>query len=191
MCFFVLVADRSAARIQAMLSTQNEEYGELPGHFNPNHPAVKALKYQDIVPGYDNYPSGFKQCIPLLIANVVLAADFIITSGHFKENHPIFQTELFQKKIYEQLLPAVLVGHYKCEVTGMEATGVPSTNQLTFEVRNLKQIIKDQQNFFEKLLSKLNFSNGIINAYISTNSDNEIVTSDESSGNFPYIQLTI
>jgi hypothetical protein len=120
----------------------------LPPHFNGQ--VLDAEEWETILPGYGSYyPPNFRLAIPYLLANLTYHKQWLIDSLDL--NHPLFLSRVWTTGILSRALTKLQSGCMKNTVTGMTATGVPSTVFLLTRIEALER----GQDRFEHSLSVL------------------------------------
>lgn len=84
---------------------------------------LQAADWEAILPGYQNFPTQFKSCVPMLFASIVLHADFL--ASQMPQNHPLFSAQVFASGSVSRFKGRVLTGRVKCDKTGLVAEGLP------------------------------------------------------------------
>lgn len=150
--------DQFCGRIATGLSIHTDDFFLLPPHFAVNEDAnvkndvlLTYNEFKTILPNYDDYPKSFKIVIPYLIASLVYHSEFLY--GHLKQNHQLFNNVLFRNNLYTRLKPFVKCGYRFCEITNMQATGIPCSFDLKFKINNM---IKDTEKRDSNLKRMLN-----------------------------------
>lgn len=127
--------DRKVARIAALLEEGSPDFACIPPRFNLHDVEFQSvIKWNLILPRYEDYPNTFKIAIPYLIAMAVYRNDWweqVLPPTHryFKS---WFYTNQWYLKLREYLLGPV---NFFCPITKIKATGVPAANHLMQSMR--------------------------------------------------------
>ena len=128
-------------RCLAGLSLLHTEFAVLPPHFDQE--TTSSIAWESLLPYYTELPSGFKTCLPFLLASLAFHADFL--KANLSPLHPIFHSQVFASGTISRLKGRAVTGNFKCPVTGLHATGVPAemitaiqVSRLTGELAQLK-----------------------------------------------------
>ncbi|CAM9390413.1 unnamed protein product, partial [Ectocarpus fasciculatus] len=143
--------DQLCGRMISGLPFDNEAFATLPPHFPTN--ILERLDndyWNEVVPGYDKYPGGFKTIFPILLASILYHEDFLKKT--LSSAHPVFSARVFTRNIMlNDLKSSILLGVGLCKETGMRATGVPphlaiasKITELTSEIASLRQQLTEQ-----------------------------------------------
>ena len=101
-----------------------KEFATLPPHFVETVlPPLSPEEYNQIMPGYGNFPPSFISVIPFLLASLVYHRKWIEET--FDKGHPIFQSRVWTSGLLLKLEPLVQTGCGKNDISGMTASGVP------------------------------------------------------------------
>ena len=128
----------------------DKSFAALPPHFLPGEASLSASLYDDILPGYRDYPECFKSVTTYLIASLVYLWKFIVEN--MPSSHPIFLSRVWTTRAIDRLQGKLHAGCGRNETSTMMATDVPPTlvitNQmelLSDKVESLQKLITDQQ----------------------------------------------
>lgn len=158
-------SDELCGRICAGFRTHDTKFGTLPPRFNPTKfpngvpyakiygPRWKELK--EIVP---HFTTVLKYCL----ASVVHHHDWL--EANLPQDHGFRQSRYYQRGWHEKLgVPGgVLVGEMECNVTGMQASGVPlyittaiKVNELSCRVHALEDAVSDMKKTQKGVLKEM------------------------------------
>ena len=119
--------DSLVGRSAALLQLSPTEFDVLPCHFN--NATMRFLDeygWENILDGYEFYPSGFKRAVPFMYASMLY--HFLKGDLHklLREKHPIFEHHSLKKEdILERItLSDIILCHELCTETRMEASGI-------------------------------------------------------------------
>lgn len=138
--------DQFCGRVASGLNfNDGSKFAVLPPHFGPG-PLLTIAEWSAIAPGYGNYSTGFKSCLPMLLASLIHhhpwwsarnEAGVLINISH---RHPIWNSRVQTLGIIERLKDSVIanITSGRCEVTGMTATGIPPQIDLQRQVELLR-----------------------------------------------------
>lgn len=159
--------DQLCGRVAAGLNFNGgSKFAVLPPHFD-RADILTAAEWNEIVPGYGDYPLGFQTCLPYMLASLVFHWEWLNEkddAGKLKnisDNHPIFQCRVVSSGIINKLKPNVIgnVTTGKCEVTGMTATGIPPHIDLHRQIEDLKEenrrLLRQSQENHVEVMEKL------------------------------------
>jgi hypothetical protein len=112
--------DQLAGRVLAGLPITDSNFGSLPPHFRS---LDLEFSWNELLPGYENYPESFQTCLPFLLASIVYHEDWLKRNLH--HNHPIFLQRIFSGGYVSRLKALVVTGSGTDPDCGMVATGIP------------------------------------------------------------------
>ena len=126
-------------RVLAMLDIMSEEFAVLPPHFLIDIAAgagdalrTKVLgAVETCFPGVSKKSPNMTGVLQRCLASVVFHAKKPAGGGPssleklFPADHPLWNTPLFTEGLFDELAPHVACGTFKCDVTGMVASGLP------------------------------------------------------------------
>jgi hypothetical protein len=156
-------SDQLVGRAVSGLPINSIEFGTLPPHFkrDENEFLKETIKWANILPGYDNLPAGFKECIPYFLASIVYHHEFL--EMKLDKNHPLFKTTVYARRfivdtntpttLIQYLSGKVVTGVMSCPHTQMIATGVPPHLSLLAGMAKLEAAIDKMST---ELSAKLN-----------------------------------
>ena len=102
----------------------DSSFATLPPHLKPvDFDHISKQGWSKLLPGYDHYPACFQGVVPYLFASIVYHEDFL--RRNLDAQHPLFSTTIFIHGYVEKYRNRILLGEWKCEESGMVATGVP------------------------------------------------------------------
>ena len=159
--------DQETSRILSLIFDHGSiSFAQLPPHFSlevVNHerinlPSGETIYFSDIISGWTSLPESFKKCMPMLLARLVHAEDFL------REKLPpyskLFQSTIWNLGIISDLRPLVVTGLFEDRSNNMTCTGVPfryyemnDKRQQREEVRSLSIFVKDGE-FADQVVSK-------------------------------------
>lgn len=156
-------------RERILSSITEKEFATLPPHFvNSVAPPVSGEEYDDIMPGYSNFPDCFVSVIPFLLASLAYHRKWI--ESNFEPTHPIFLSRVWTSGILVRLELIVELGCSRNAKSGMVASGIPANivmaNRLfnvelkLFELQSTvneskKEVIRNVSSLIESLPEKL------------------------------------
>jgi hypothetical protein len=126
--FFQDGADQFVGRVVSGLPFHSSAFATLPPHFSSETlKSISDADWKQILPLYDQYPTGFRLCLPFFLASIVYHEPFLRKT--LSPHHSLFFTPLFAQAdgLLSRLRPQVLLGELECPVTKMEARGIPPT----------------------------------------------------------------
>lgn len=139
--------DQLTGRCASGLPFHDIRFAALPPHLHPEAAASLTMDdWNTILPGYSSYPEGFKSAVPFFFASLVAHSDFLMTS--LPPTHPIRTAPVFSQGYVDRFKDNILLGNARCEVTGMQASGVPQSTSLLHSVQALQaeiQMLKNKQ----------------------------------------------
>lgn len=166
-------SDQHCGRTVAGLPLSSIDFAVLPPRFDME---IDDETWAQVHPEFAAFPSGFKEVMPYLFATLVHQRDFL--RRNLQADHPLFQTYLWTSGLIDRFGNHVLLGNKKCDVTRLDATGVPQhvliMHELVSVVDQLKILndsLKSCQNMLiQKLISMgedipINVSQHILNNF--------------------------
>ena len=139
--------DQLCGRMVAGLPFHDETFAVLPPHFAPDDSSTFLTQefWEDIVPGYSNYPDKYRAIFPYLLASLLYHDGYL--RNELNPAHPLWASRVYTRNaIIDTLRTKVLVGIGSCERSGMKSTGIPphlalasKVKELTNEVLHLRQ----------------------------------------------------
>lgn len=118
-------ADQLCGRMVCGLPYCDETFGVLPPHFD--HATLELLTidlWNEIVPGYDNYPKAWRSIFPFLLASLVHHEPYL--RENLRADHPIWTERVFTaNRCLPSLRGKTLLGIGACAITKMKASGIP------------------------------------------------------------------
>ena len=153
--------DQLIGRAVSGLPLNDSGFSILPPHFSEEDSLLlHNLGWENVLSGYNNYPSSFKRVIPFLFASIVYHYNWL------KENlcmeHPVRSSAIVTSAIhinntlstlYDFFREKVIVCCWKCDKTGMIASGIPPNLKTAIEVNNLTKELATLRNETENLIS--------------------------------------
>ena len=125
--------DQLTGRVLAGLPFTDTSFASLPPHFDKE--GSRLISWDSVLPLHTRLPETLKQALPHLLASICYHESWLRAT--LAPNHPLFTTQLFASGHAAALRPHVVTGCRRCEVTGMEATGVPPHLVLANELNAL------------------------------------------------------
>lgn len=122
----------------------DETFDTLPPHFDNSVLGLLTVQYwNEIVDGYDNYPSSFKRAFPFLLASLFYLRQ------ELPATHPLWLARVFtSNKNMDNLRGKAITGVGNCIKAGMKATGIPpylanaaQLSKLIIEVEYLRRTV--------------------------------------------------
>ena len=143
--------DQLIGRAVSGLPINDSGFSMLPPHFSEEDTLLlHNLGWENILSGYNNYPSSFKRVVPFLFASIVYHFNWL--RENLCEEHPIRSSAIVSSAIqinsslstlYDFFRSKVIVCCWKCEKTGMIASGIPPNLKTAIEVNNMtKELIE-------------------------------------------------
>ena len=137
-------------------------FSMLPPHFNMCL-ELSQDEWCDIFPGYIDLPEKFRTVCPFLLASLVRHHDWIISTFGSDQSHPFFNCRYYKNKWYDKLKVHLVADKYgECDVTKMQATGIPpelviagEVNKLRGEVIDVRAAVDDNHKKTLEILPKL------------------------------------
>lgn len=133
--------DQLCGRAAAGLPITDELFAALPPRLTPD--AILSICDDDwstILPGYTSYPVRFRAVIPYLLASLLHHVEWLKTN--LLPAHPLFSSRFWTSGRISSMRDKVLVGHGRCEITCLEATGVPHHLVTAARVKELAQEVE-------------------------------------------------
>jgi hypothetical protein len=153
--FFGEGADQLCGRMVCGLPFSDEEFGTLPPHYS--HETLAQLSDQfwnEIVSGYDNFPSSFKNAFPFLLASLFHHEQYL--RANLGAGHPLWTSRVFTHNEHiEMLRSSTLLGIGACKVTGLRATGIPTHLAIAAKVSELTREVEQLRSMFAKTMDKI------------------------------------
>jgi hypothetical protein len=130
--------DEFCGRVVSGLSIfSTKDFPILPPHFDQSVlSSFTSTFWNNLLPGYDRFPTCFRQCLPYLLASLVHHQQYL--REVLPPNHPLFNCPVFASGLIGDLKNAILLGTGCCGKTSMRATGVPPYITLGVSVDNLR-----------------------------------------------------
>ena len=143
--------DSVVGRMVTGLPFTDFKFAVLPPHFNTATTGLLTVDFwRTIVPGYDDFPTSFKGCLPFLLASLLHHEQWL--RENLCSNHGIFSCPVFTLNCQLMALRAgLLLGIGKCDDTGMVATGIPPHLAIAKEVNALTVIVELLSDKYGKL----------------------------------------
>lgn len=142
--FYGAGADQYCGRIACGLNFHDaNQFPALPPHF-PNDLILTPDEWAAIIPNYSEYPQSFQTVLPYLVASIVNHYDWIEEkqNGEYinvNKNHPIHKSRIMVSGVIEKLRNKVIINVIgQCNITGMIATGIPTSITLRKSIEELK-----------------------------------------------------
>ena len=134
--------DQKVGRVLCGLKTKELTFSSLPPRFKD----AKTIEFNKIIPYYDTLPVNIQEVVPLLTASLIYHLEKLVQD--LPQTHLLFMsrfwTETYRTEIANEILPPCL---YHCEVTGMEATGLPDhyniLHTLTNKIDDMKTVVEE------------------------------------------------
>jgi hypothetical protein len=146
--------DQALGRFVAGLEFSSTDFAALPYHF-PNLTVLTDQEWAIAVPGLENYPQGFKACVPYFIAS--LAANHEFAAKTLPAGHRLFNSPFWTTGLHMKLNPEVLQSNAKCATTAMVCTGLPPNHLMSLEVRELRdEFGKERENHKKQIDDLMN-----------------------------------
>ena len=143
----------------------DSSFATLPPHLKPaDFVQISEHGWSNLLPGYEHYPACFQGVIPYLFASIVYHEEFL--RQNLDAQHPLFSTTIFTRGYVEKYRNRILVGEWKCEESGMVATGVPHSILILARMdrcdakqdqhtKKLEQLQTDMANYIDQRMSDL------------------------------------
>ncbi len=81
--------------------------------------------------------------VPYLLASIVYHENYL--RENLSPNHPLFNARIFTDRYVSRLRGKAICGVGSCKYTGMQASGVPGTLQVTSKVTELSDRVKEME----------------------------------------------
>jgi len=174
--------DQLCGRTVCGLDFTDISFATLPPHFKEEaNEFLTEDFYEGIMPGYKKKPTGFRRCVPYLLASLVYHEEFLRT--FLSADHPIFRSRVFtHNEPLAKLRELVVTGIGRCPYTKMTATGIPTHIVLAKEV---SEIIKRVTALELMLKEKLDRLERVLPEDVATRVSEEIRQSFEVNGVVP------
>lgn len=146
-------SDQLCGRAATGLAILSPEFGDLPPHFKGE--VLTLAQWEQLIHGYSTfYPDCMRRVFPYLLASLVFHKNWLIETLH--EDHPLFKQKVWTDYISTNALTErVLHGKFENPVSGLVATGVPTSVMIAGELVKLKQIVAEQQETTRALLENI------------------------------------
>jgi len=146
-------SDQLCGRAATGLAILSPEFADLPPHFKGE--ALTLAEWDSLIPGYSTfYPESMRPVFPYLLASLVFHKEWLEETLH--KDHPLFKERVWTKYIsLNSLADKVLSGKFENSVSGLVATGVPTTVMIAGEIVKLKQIVTEQQEATRALMESV------------------------------------
>jgi hypothetical protein len=137
------------------LDFTSEVFASLPPHFREEaHEYLTEDFLEDLMPGYKKKATGFKRCVPYLLASIVHHEEFL--RGFLPQEHPIFRSRVFTHNVHiDALRKYVVTGLGRCPHTGMTATGVPTHLIIAKKIEAMINKIQELEIKIDEKLSEM------------------------------------
>jgi hypothetical protein len=139
--------DELIGRLLSFLNLYDKSFASLPPHFDKEGmKKLREIGYDNLVTGFSNYSPGYRRCIPYFIALVLYQLPTL--KEWWPAGSPVWGARIFVKLSNEDIIflrDHILLGSWRCEETGMCATGVPTCVKQLEEIRMLRQDIVDMK----------------------------------------------
>ena len=141
--------DQFVGRTACGLPLSDWTFSLLPPYFERSTgPLMSNDEWENILPGYRNFPSPFLSVLPFLVASLSHHSDWI--KDKFDPKHPIFHTRLWTSGLLDQLRLNILTGCTSNEESGMTASGIPATVAMANRVYEVESQLRDIQNVLKE-----------------------------------------
>ena len=132
-------SDQLLGRFVAGLPFGSTDFAMLPPHFR-SPDVLTPEEWNTVVPGYDNYPSGFKTVIPYLIASLCKHSEFL--QHELPREHAFFNTRFWCDGYHTKLCNSLYGDVNYCAATDMSATGLPVHHITTVAINTLQKKVE-------------------------------------------------
>jgi hypothetical protein len=129
--------DQLAGRVLAGLPITDSCFGILPPHFKSMD---LEFSWNELLPGYENYPESFKTCLPFLLASIVYHEEWL--RAHLHASHPLFLQRIFSGGYMSRLKNLVVTGCGMDQDSGIIATGIPHHILLAERIRSVEEVME-------------------------------------------------
>ena len=146
-------SDQFVGRAACGLSLTGSKFASLPPHFLPDEASLNEKLYEEILPGFTDYPSCFKTVTPYLLASLVYHREILV--GNLPRDHPIFNSRVWLLGIIEAMQGKVLAGCGKNSTSQMTATGIPPTLVIANEFEGLRETVITLANKVDSMQDRL------------------------------------
>ena len=139
--------DQAVGRAASGLPTTDSRMAALPPHFSSSDfDVLAAIGWGEVIPHYDKCPACFRGALPYLVASVIYQSQRGWLQENLPESHPIFDSFIFQRRLEglddmtlaQRFSGRILSCNFRCESTGMEATGVPDHIKHAEDINRLR-----------------------------------------------------
>jgi hypothetical protein len=130
-------ADQLCGRMVCGLPFNDERFGVLPPHFPSALVADMNQNYwNEIVPGFFNYPRGVQCAFPFLLASVIYHEQFLRAT--LSACHPLFQSRLFtHNMLLERLRGSAIISIGFSSCSSLKASGIPPHLAIAAELKRV------------------------------------------------------
>ena len=141
--------DQFVGRTACGLPLSDRTFSLLPPHFERSTgPLMSDDAWENVLPGYRNFPSPFISVLPYLVASLSYHYDWI--KNNYDSKHPIFNTRIWTSGLIDQLRPKILNGCTTNEKSGMTASGIPATVAMANRIYAVESQLQDIQNILKE-----------------------------------------
>jgi hypothetical protein len=169
--------DQVVGRAVSGLPTTTTQFSVLPPHFTREDLELISDIWPQIHPDFVLFPGCFQKLFPFLLASLIYHQNFL--QRWLPSNHPIFLAPIFQnrleklggKTVVEYFQGKILLGNFYCEITGLQASGIPPTIMVMRKVDEQTDKIDQLLNFIKgPLMEQLTrVPQSTIDAFYSSN----------------------
>jgi hypothetical protein len=134
-------ADQLCGRMVSGLPYSDENFGILPPHFDNDVLALMTKEiWNEIVPGYDNYPKSFRAAFPFLLASLFYHEAFL--RANLRSDHPLWTERVFtSNRCIHALRGKAICGIGACPRTGLKASGIPPHLAIATKLKELTESV--------------------------------------------------
>jgi len=149
--------DSLVGRTVAQLKLNADEFDILCPHFGTNTlNELHDIGWNNILRGYEYYPTSFQRVVPYLLANLV----YHWFKGNLQQLydvcHPLFAQALFtEPTLINSLRDKVIIVHAYCDDTRMNAEGIPGIIMISREIRNFRTRYDTTCDLYDQRINEL------------------------------------
>lgn len=146
-------SDQFLGRVACGLPLYSSEFTVLPPHFTtpPNH--LTNDIWNLLHPEWARMPTTFQNVMQYLLASLVFHKQWL--EDTLSRHHPLFNTYLWTSGIIESLKENVQCGYWRCQSSGMVATGIPPFISIMHSMQSMGSDIIDVQDLVNSVSNQL------------------------------------
>ena len=148
--------DQIVGRAVAGLPCNSQDFCLLPPHLSPDQESLcELVGWSNIISGFNSFPPCFRRVVPYLFASLCYHHEWL--KSHLSVEHPLWKQPVFTRtmapgtgeNLVLYLSSKVIVCRNYCELTGIQASGIPSHLLIASEISSLKQDVSTLRDFLE------------------------------------------